>query len=420
MRQCVACFKNITIGELIECSKCKGKFHFTCVNISKSHFVSHKHDLERTWSCPECERITKQLPRNDLTPIRPINGASAPTGSDINLHEPTNTDIPCNATQCTSSVLILQEIRELKGYVMEQFMKQETRFSDLAQSIDQLNLNVTDLTNKYSSLRTDVNNVFKTVDTITEEQLLLRAKCDENSRVIKDLKTISLSLEQKLISNTHSILIPCSEGISPENYSCRETQESSKANAVPSPKPTSSPVRKNKKKKNIPITDSSSGKTLRCEASKQNIISEVATVSPPSHERNIADEDESDWQVYTTKKRGNTLKSAVVKGSGQKHELLETVERTRKIHACFFKPETTPEVIEEYMRKFCDSSIKVEKMKLKHSFYSSFILCVPESKFKVFMAPETWPEGTQVSEWFRRAGRATRDHPNHTSGQRKS
>lgn len=81
----------------------------------------------------------------------------------------------------------------------------------------------------------------------------------------------------------------------------------------------------------------------------------------------------------------------------------------RKIHACFFKPDTTPEVILSYMKKKSpNDGYSVEKIKLAHNHYSSFAITVPSSQFEFFMAAKSWPPSTEVSEWFRRSnGRAS-------------
>lgn len=68
MRKCLACSEHITIQELLDCSKCKEHFHYSCVSVTKDYFNKNKHDLERTWLCPMCTKTTRPR-RYDNTPV---------------------------------------------------------------------------------------------------------------------------------------------------------------------------------------------------------------------------------------------------------------------------------------------------------------------------------------------------------------
>lgn len=123
---------------------------------------------------------------------------------------------------------------------------------------------------------------------------------------------------------------------------------------------------------------------------------------------NDVESNEKNWKKVHYRSRTN--KRQVIRGSGSFDCELQTVERVKKIHACFFKPDTTEDALRSYMEKKCpDDAYIVEKMKLKHNYYASFIIKVPSSKFEYFMCPDNWPPRTEVSEWFRSgAGRAVR------------
>lgn len=69
MRQCLACRKHIGIGDLIECSKCRGNFHYECVRVNKAQYESDMHELQPRWICPECIMITRR-PKRDDTPLK--------------------------------------------------------------------------------------------------------------------------------------------------------------------------------------------------------------------------------------------------------------------------------------------------------------------------------------------------------------
>lgn len=62
-------------------------------------------------------------------------------------------------------------------------------------------------------------------------------------------------------------------------------------------------------------------------------------------------------------KRKSLPSRPVIKGVGHNHRL-QAIEPNRRIHACFFKPETTIDLIKSHMEEF-----KVDKLKLRHDSY---------------------------------------------------
>lgn len=67
---CQACNQNIIYNsEILRCSKCKQKYHYACLNMTSAYYMSHKPELERSWSCPPCGNVTRRA-RNDNTPVR--------------------------------------------------------------------------------------------------------------------------------------------------------------------------------------------------------------------------------------------------------------------------------------------------------------------------------------------------------------
>lgn len=146
----------------------------------------------------------------------------------------------------------------------------------------------------------------------------------------------------------------------------------------------------------------------------------TAPLNSRSHD-NVGNDDE--WHVVKHKtKRPPPRRRAVITGVGSTDDELMTVERVRKLHACFFKPETTPESIITYMnKKSPGTNYHADKIKLAHNYYSSFAITVPCSQFNFFMTAENWPPGTEISEWFRRSdGRAGSTSTNTREALRRS
>lgn len=132
--------------------------------------------------------------------------------------------------------------------------------------------------------------------------------------------------------------------------------------------------------------------------------------APSQTRQGIIDDDTSDgWNVVKhNKTKRHINRRSVITGKGSVDNELQIVERVRKIHACFFKPDTTPECIISYMhKKNPGTGYNADKLKLAHNYYSSFAITVPSSKFDFFMSGENRPVGTEISEWYRHSdGRA--------------
>lgn len=135
-----------------------------------------------------------------------------------------------------------------------------------------------------------------------------------------------------------------------------------------------------------------------------SIVDGQATSDNNSYKDTIP-HDSNPWHTVGKHKPKRRQVRNVIRGTGSLDSDLQTVERVKKIHACFFKPETTAQALAAYMEKKNSSgNYQVEKLKLKHDHYASFTITVPDSKFNYFMCPDNWPPQTEVSEWFPRSG----------------
>lgn len=116
------------------------------------------------------------------------------------------------------------------------------------------------------------------------------------------------------------------------------------------------------------------------------------------------DENGAEWIKVDYKRQ----RRPVIRGSGDIDSDLTAVEKQKHIHLWSLKSDTTPEMVKAYMAKKNPNSTSyaVEKLKLKHENYASFVVTVPESLFQFFIKSENWPPNTELNEWFR--GRSAR------------
>ncbi|CAK1599912.1 unnamed protein product [Parnassius mnemosyne] len=67
--KCLACTQVIRREELLVCIRCKGTYHYKCLNITTAQFMNKNHDIKRTWCCPSCVNVTSRRIKDD-TPVR--------------------------------------------------------------------------------------------------------------------------------------------------------------------------------------------------------------------------------------------------------------------------------------------------------------------------------------------------------------
>lgn len=65
---CLACNKTVARGELINCTACRGLYHYACLGMTSAYYDTHRAELIKAWKCHSCVNITRR--RNDSTPIR--------------------------------------------------------------------------------------------------------------------------------------------------------------------------------------------------------------------------------------------------------------------------------------------------------------------------------------------------------------
>lgn len=65
---CVACENTVANDEVLTCTTCMGRFHYECLNITKSSYTNILTKSKNTWRCMQCDSITRRS-RNDNTPV---------------------------------------------------------------------------------------------------------------------------------------------------------------------------------------------------------------------------------------------------------------------------------------------------------------------------------------------------------------
>lgn len=271
---------------------------------------------------------------------------------------------------------------------------------------------MTELNMKYTTLREDVDKLCESLDGVTDKHDMLTSTVECNSLQVQEFQTEKHILNNEL-STARKRLATIEQNIPHKLIS----------NGTDSRPATSMALLA---AAHAPIVKTTTVKLDKPENLNQNghncvltpIESSVITSIESRDFRKSEDSgNDGSWQKAHYRRKFKRQGVIIGKAQQQRHQL-QAVERTRKIHACFFKPDTTAEAMNLHMKEICKrTGFTVDKLKLKHDYYASFVLTVPESTFNVLLTPESWPAGTEVCEWFHRGARRGHYSRTRTPGQ---
>lgn len=209
MRNCMACHSHINISDILKCNKCRGDFHYACVGIQKATFVNKSHELERTWTCPECSMLTRRRPKNDDTPVRSQKLDDTNMSVDERLCEGhsvsgdtlnTNVCSPSSPHQCLKQ---LTPTLEQIGNLLDEKLSAHTKF--LLSEMAALKSTVkTDILLALNEFKLEITNETKT---LSLEQEKIRAVTEELNNKIRKLESEKKVFEQQLANLQEKIII---------------------------------------------------------------------------------------------------------------------------------------------------------------------------------------------------------------------
>lgn len=126
--------------------------------------------------------------------------------------------------------------------------------------------------------------------------------------------------------------------------------------------------------------------------------------TPPRHSEGDSSkpvDEDSGWTTVKAKSRPNRQRRQIVVGTGKLDDSIRAVERRRYIQAWSFKPDTTIELVLEFLNKIKHSeNYLVQKREIKTSTHASFVIGIPESLWSELTDPAVWPQGVRFADWF--------------------
>lgn len=404
----------------------------TCATVTDRHYDYLSVKSRAEWKCGTCtwkkanglatpvdQPCLSSTPTSNISYQRNLNTTFTSTNAKKSI---TPTSIPrpiavapkeqldqekltAGKKKVVTNVNIMSELINFRDHVMKQFLAQNGKIDDVVTTLGEIKNCVREVSTKCSTLRIDVDNLCESLEGTKDNRDML-------SNVVE---SIQLRLQQLEINN-HSLQ---------DKLSTASTKVTSLQQKVPAEVfRTDSDISTKDCIGSVLSTDKILDKTTS--SSKIQQIHTQVHAPPRIPTKPLANElkvdelicEDDGWQVHTSKKSKRS-QQPVIRGSCQQvdHQL-QTVERTKRLHACFFKPDTAPEAVKAHMEQICGKpGYEVAMLKLKHNRYASFVLTIPESTFQIFTSPTSWPAGTEIREWFPRgAGSATYSSRPHTPG----
>ncbi|KAI5637759.1 hypothetical protein NE865_09541 [Phthorimaea operculella] len=200
-QNCISCNRKIDRGCLLNCSKCKDRFHYTCLNIDSAKFREHQDELKRTVLCPSCSESTRSDSNNSTRRNSPaFNPTKTTKVSDKTQQSgggsPTPLDGPTKDTYVTEnrlreilrqemSQIIEQRVTEKLKSIKDELASYHEAFDFFNKQFEDLKKSVAEKDEKITSLQKDNQELHGTVRDLTQrlssvEQYMREANVEVN------------------------------------------------------------------------------------------------------------------------------------------------------------------------------------------------------------------------------------------------
>lgn len=459
---CSKCNQALPQKHFMTCSVCKIKLHLeTCSIVTERHYAYLSPKSRTDWKCGSC--IWKKANvTSSTTPVRPVGPQTigrTPTDSNNNNSQrnlnatftsttrknmiQTSSPLPvvkppiiqeqdkqtAAKKKVVTNVTILSELVSFRDQVSNYFISQDVKFNDLATTLNDFKTCLTELNTKYITLRTDVDNICESLDVANDKHELLMNTVESARLQSQQLQSEKNTLHEELAA-AHVGLTSLEQNLvsSESNRSGNNKIEIEHTRAFDELTVTHAQI--HTPPEQVPAITLAEPKTMRQnDHTRDKLTKSVISASPSSSAviipstidnvdpQNSDPSNDAPWQMVHHRRKFK--RQGVVVGNAQQQPQLQAMERTRKIHACFLQPDTTVDAMRSHMEEISKKTgFYAAKLKLKHDYYASFVLTVPECTFDLLMTPDSWPAGIEVCEWFHRGAR--REHYSRplTPGQR--
>lgn len=187
------CQRQTQVNDILKCQTCNRKYHYTCVNVSKTLFKDLTEEYKATWLCPPCCRPKSD---NTNTPVRNItlNYNAAKDTDDANSDR--NVTLRRKDMETKYGMLsddCLMEVRNIIREEMNVFMKASrediiveinSKMAEILEKMSDITSAINFLENKYEDIKNDMAQKNETIRTLERE----------NKKINQDLSDIKSKL----------------------------------------------------------------------------------------------------------------------------------------------------------------------------------------------------------------------------------
>lgn len=175
---CAACPNILKNVDFLQCSRCKGQYHYTCMNFSASDYEGFSSDFKAAWVCLTCRCKEPKTGNNCNTPVRP-----APTSQS---HHYDNVTLRVKQSGATVAENIAHGCSCLKATEIRKIIREE-----LHQIIQ------TEINSELQDIKKGMASFEETTSFFNEEFEKIKASnCAQNARIV------TLEKEKEILQTT--------------------------------------------------------------------------------------------------------------------------------------------------------------------------------------------------------------------------
>lgn len=200
---CSGCNNTLSSGaQFMLCRSCKEKYHYECLNIQPSHFLSLAPEVKANWICPSCANITRRVRSNPDTPVRTSLASTLDEScfnippSDISMNTSSdNTESGAFSVNAEDNVQNLKHTQlnyDIAKLVVDIQSTLNNWRAEMHQSIaklgDNINSSLADIKNEIQTIRVENSNIKNKMGELTKSISELQSTAEFHASNHIDLK----------------------------------------------------------------------------------------------------------------------------------------------------------------------------------------------------------------------------------------
>ncbi|KAI5630975.1 hypothetical protein NE865_16313 [Phthorimaea operculella] len=182
---CIACNGKIDRGYLLNCSKCKDRYHYTCLEITSAKFREHQDEVKRTVKCPKCTEPAAESSKDGGKGKKTPKSVTPAADKKITPKATPSTGAPPKSAGLKNVEIIVPEInlvqQDSDGFVTEKRLRDILR-QEVSQIISH------QVTEKLRHITEQMTSYQETFEFFNSQYEDLKKSLEEKDVIIKQLQ----------------------------------------------------------------------------------------------------------------------------------------------------------------------------------------------------------------------------------------